>query len=389
MWYNDKIYKIFMKLKGVSTFDEGLESQGLLVKKLGVGQKVFKFLEKTKFLDIRKSDEKFEDWLQEISYKDFSNYLMQLNGILRGVPIKERLVDGKNVEVSLIMGFTNESISSYLPPVEKEKENFMREIFAALKDISDNEDRALLAYYALQAIHLFSDGNGRVGRLLYELISADGKNLTEDKLSELLDHNKTGHDGIGKGREIFSEKVLNPSRAYYLFNREVAKVVLGNEFFREYGKIYYSGSISNSSLPDNFELSSEERMLGGKMFGERDVANFGFFQLAITKLLQENGKLANCQYALVRPTNRNEVVFEDVGKKIMGIDDEIFFAEFTAEDVRRLIEIHKEIKSSFIRMIIDVFLNPHRHQLKEDDGKEVPIKSVFRKKLGYLKFLYR
>jgi len=352
------------------------EAQEPQAEKLETGKKVFGFLDRTKFLEARKSDEQFEEWIQKLSYEDFSNYLTRLNGILRETPIKQRSVDGKGVEVSF--GIAGDEIS-YLPPQAEVKENLMRETFEALKTIPDNDDRALLAYYALQAIHPYSDGNGRTGRLLHELISSEGKELTEEKLSRLLDHDKEGHAGTGEGRDAFAKKVLDANSAYYFINREVAKEVLGDEFLQENGKIFYSGYVGIGNVPKDIELSPEERQLAEKIIGEGDVPNFPFRGLAIVKLLQENGKLANCLFVVNRPTKQGEVVPEDVGKKILGIDNEKFEAELTAEDVRRLIEIHKDIKSRFIRQMIDIFKNPDAHQLKIKVGEEVPIKKVFRK----------
>lgn len=154
---------------------------------LKTGEMVFNFLDKTGFLDIRKSDEKFKEWVQKISYKDYSEYLTRLNGILREIPIKQRSVDGNFVELGF--GVAGDEIS-YLPPATEEKDTLMRETFDVLQHISDSEDRALLAYYSIQAIHPYNDGNGRTGRLIHELFSEKGKKLNKESLSDLLDHKK-------------------------------------------------------------------------------------------------------------------------------------------------------------------------------------------------------
>ena len=353
------------------------EKQEPAEEKLETGKKVFEFLDRTKFLDVRKSDEQFDEWLQKLSYEDFSNYLTRLNGILREVPIKQRSVDGKGVEISF--GRIGDEIS-YLPPAAEEKENLMKETFDSLKSIPDNEDRALLAYYALQAIHPYSDGNGRTGRLLHELISAEGKELTEKKLSQLLDHDKAGHAGTGKGRDAFAEKVLEANMVYYYINREVAKEVLGDDFLNENGKIYYSGTVGIGRVPENVDISPEEKQLAEKIIGEGDVPNFDFRGMVIRKLLQENGKLPDFEYTINRTLPEGEVVPEDVGKKMFGIDNEKFEAELTTEEIRRLIEIHKDIKTRFVREMIDVFANPDEHQIKTKDGKDIPIKNIFCRK---------
>lgn len=351
------------------------EKQEQADKKLETGERVFNFLNKTGFLDVRKSDEKFEEWIQKLSYEDYSEYLTRLNGILREIPIKERSVDGSVVELGF--GVVGDEIS-YLPPANEEKDTLMRETFDALQHISDNEGRALLAYYSLQAIHPYSDGNGRTGRLLHEIISKDGKELTKENLSELLDHNKKGHSGNGKGRSVFEKKVLEANKAYYYINREIAKDIFEDDFFKEYGSIYYSGNVGLGTIPENINLSSQEKRFAEKIISEGHVKNFPFRGLVILKLLLENGKLSNYQFNIERTTVENEVIPEDVGKKLLGIDDEKFEPELTKEDVERIIEIHKDIKNRFIKTLIDIFENPDKHLFKNENGENTPIKQVFR-----------
>lgn len=354
------------------------ERQEPVEEKLETGKKVFEFLDRTKFLDVRKSDEQFDEWLQKLSYEDYTNYLTRLNGILREVPIKKRTVDGSGVEVSFgIMGDI-----SYLPPAAEQKDGLMRESFDALKQIPDNEDRALLTYYALQAIHPYSDGNGRTGRLLHEIISEDGKELTEEKLSELLDHDKEGHGGTGKGRDVFAEKVLDANSAYYYINREVAKEVLGDNFLQENGSIHVASASGVGFLSEavKVKLSPEEATLAEKVLGEGDVNNFSFRGIVLSKFLSERTDLQKYQYQVKQPLDeRRGVVPEDVGKKIAGIDAEELMPNLTEDDARRLIEIHKEVKTKFIESMIDIFANPENHKMKTKEGEEVSIKSVFRK----------
>lgn len=354
------------------------ENQEQKEEKLETGKKVFEFLERTKLLDVRKSDEQFNGWLQELSYEDYSNYLTRLNGILREVPIKKRTVDGSRVEVSFgIMGDI-----SYLPPSDEQKDGLMRESFDALKTIPDNEDRALLTYYALQAIHPYSDGNGRTGRLVYEIISEDGKELTEEKLSELLDHDKEGHAGTGKGRDVFAEKILDVNSAYYYINREVAKEILGDNFVQENGSIYVASASGFGNLSEAVKqkLSPEEATLAEKVLGEGDVSNFSFRGIVMSKFLSERPDLQEYQYQVKQPLDeRRGVVPEDFGKKIAGIDAEELMPILTEDDARRLIEIHKEVKTKFIKNMIDIFANPENHRIKTKEGEDVFIKSVFLK----------
>ena len=358
-------------LEGEPKF-EGQPPQEESIKKPETGKKVFKFLDRTGFLEARQSDEKFEEYLQSLSYEDYKDDITRLNGILRGKPIKGRSIDGKGVEVSLNMA--GESFTSYLPPSAEDKGDMLRESFDAIKNIPDNNSRGLLAYYSIQAIHPYADGNGRTGRLVYNLFSEKGKQLTQERLSELLDHEDQGETAVGKGREVFAEEVLEPNKAYSFINREVAKNFLGDDFTKEYGSIYYSGDLGAGSIPSGLDVSKEDADLAVKIMGEGEVGQFPFRGLAIYKLLQENGKLADCQYQLSVPTKGG--LPEDAGKKILGIDAEKFEANVTAEDVKRLIEIHKNLKKEFIKTMIDIFEHPDHHKT-QIEGNDYLIKDFF------------
>jgi hypothetical protein len=354
------------------------EKQEPAVEKLETSKKVFEFLDRTKFLDIRKSDEQFDEWLQKLSYEDYTNYLTRLNGILREVPIKKRAIDGGNVELSSQRG--DVSHAEYLPPSVEQKSDMMKEIFGALKQISNNEDRALLIYYALQAIHPYSDGNGRTGRLLHELISENGKQLTQASLSELLDHDSKGHEGTGEGRQVFSNKVLEPEEAYLYINHELTRDFLGKDFPNEYGSITaLVGKGGQAVLPESLkkQLSLQESILTEKILGESNVRYFPFSGIVLMKLLGQNQELQKYQSeGNLRLTNAE--ISEDNGKKCIFVNAIKMYSDFTSDHVKQLFEIHKEVKSKFIQTMIDIFTNPENHQVKTKKGEKVPIKNMFR-----------
>ncbi len=338
------------------------------VERLETGKKAFDFLDRVGLLEARKSDEQFEAFLQKTSYDEYKTYLTRLNGILREIPIHQRSIDGEDVEISFGVG--QETL--YIPPDENQKDPLMKEVFEAIKQISSNKDRALLVYYTIQAIHPYADGNGRTGRLLYELISEDGKNITEERLSQLLDHDNSSKQSVGNGRIDFTEKVTPPEMAYYWINRELAKEMLGEDFLKEYGSINYSGPIGVANVPSELNIPPSEKQLAEKIISEAGVGRFAFRSLAIVKLLQENNKLEKCRYE-IKPTVKGATT-EDNGKKVFGIDDEKFEASLNEEDVKRLIEIHKDMKRKFMKTMVDIFTQPDKHLIENSDKRKIPLK---------------
>src|SRR3990167_3402170 len=93
------------------------------VEKIETGKKVFDFLERIKFLDIRKSDESFEEWIQNLSYDNFIYYITRLNGILRASPIKDRELDRRGVELST--EYEGAPHVRYMPPATELKSGML------------------------------------------------------------------------------------------------------------------------------------------------------------------------------------------------------------------------------------------------------------------------
>ncbi|MEN9552171.1 MAG: Fic/DOC family [Candidatus Parcubacteria bacterium] len=349
--------------------------------KMETGKKVFDFLERIKFLEFRKSDEDFEKWIKQLSFEEFEQYLNRLNGMMRSLPKDERGRDGDDVKIETSNPFI--SYTEYLPPDSSQKDSLMKEAFVAFKQISNNEDRALLLYYIIQAVHPYSDGNGRLGRLLYELVSSSGKDLKEEDLSKYLDHNKKGHNGNGEGREFFAKKILEPKHAYYYINREVAREVLGKGFTQEYGKLYLYSPLDSAPTFNHLKegddgLSVRELSLAQTALQQTGVDHFSFSGLILSKLMQEKSSLQKYQKQGMILGDNFGVAQEDVNKHIFSIDDEEMVKEFTAGDVRRIIEINSDLKIKFVRTIIDIFVHPESHQVKvSEDEESLPIKQLF------------
>jgi hypothetical protein len=344
-------------------------------KPLETGKKVFAFLSKTKFLEIRKNDTKFEEWMASISFEDFMLYLSRLNGILREVQIEKRSIDGGR---SIIFDYDQTDQIKYLPPAASEKGNLIRDVFYSLRNITNQEDRALLFYYALVAIHPYADGNGRTARLIHELLSEEGKELTESKLSQLLDHDEKGGKGVGEGRYIFSRKVLEPESAFYYINRELVKDVLGEDFLSEFAKIYYFGFSDRGDGFKNIKSKKGNLALAKKFLSEDGIDNFPFRGIAVAKFLQEKGTLSQFNSDIFRTTGEKEVVPEDVGKKILTIDADEFESSMTPKDLLRFIKICMDIKNRFIAVMIDIFKNPDAHVLKSKSARIYKVKEIFR-----------
>jgi hypothetical protein len=341
----------------------------------GTGQRVFAFLHKTGFADLRQSDEKLEDWIQSTTYEDFTSYITRLNGIITNEPLQRRSFRGSKVMVG--NDWINQG-DAFHTPFSSTKEKLLRQVFDATKKLGSNDDRALLLYYSLQDLHLFADGNGRTGRALYQMISDKGKQLSETELSALLDHQKD--EAVGNGRSVFAESVLKPETAFYYIRREMFKKMFPDEFAQGYRDVRSFAQSGDPEWPDSdkdklrkHDERAREAVQG--LFSET-TDRLSFRSLALLRLVKEKGILGQYQgddQDLVKTWHN--VTPEDKGKKQLYVDAYKLNEDITEDDVRRLFGIYVELDNEFFNQLIGIFESPSDHRVEETD-----LKNLFHKK---------
>ncbi|MEI7480668.1 MAG: hypothetical protein WCJ59_03500, partial [bacterium] len=124
-------------------------------------EKIVSFLEKIDAYDYFKN--LLSNNIEKPNFNEFANFLVRINGIARNIPIHERNFDGKNVRLGSVIGDTTEV------PNHEDKENLLRHAYEEGLAI-DNEDLKYLLPAVINAVHLFSDGNGRTSRIIHLLL---------------------------------------------------------------------------------------------------------------------------------------------------------------------------------------------------------------------------
>lgn len=348
---------------------EGIESPLIQTKP---SKKVFDLLERSNFLAIRESDERFNAWFESLSYDDFEQYITRLNGILRKTPISERTIDGQHIYVSANSASNQ---IGYLPPDMRDKSMLLIDTFSAIKTMKDNNERALLTYYAIQYIHPFKDGNGRTGRLLYVLFSDERKDVSESKLAELLDHDED--DRSIHGRQLFARKILHPKKADNFITREVARDTFGETFLNRYGEIYYSDNFGSVTIPNYPEITPAQHDYVKRILSQEQEGSFPFRSVTVLTRLQETKQLDRFQIEGLGTITEYDGLPEDKGKEVFGIDSQLFEENLTVQDIQALILIHRKLKISYVKKLIDIFIHPEAYTITNNKGTKISLKSVF------------
>jgi len=111
----------------------------------------------------------------DAKFQDFENLLIQLNGIIRNIPVNERDIDGKTVVITDEKGLFAEDV----PPDINDKEKLLEKMFNSGKNINDRQNKALLFSTIINAVHPFDDGNGRIARTISDMLLAKSEKSTQ------------------------------------------------------------------------------------------------------------------------------------------------------------------------------------------------------------------
>ncbi|MDP3880616.1 MAG: hypothetical protein Q8Q32_00320 [bacterium] len=300
-------------------------------------QKLVGFFEKTAALDFfQKIAEGTKD---RPSFQEFRDFLTRINGILRDIPIAKRSEDGQGV---FLQGFGENSEV----PRHEDKLPLLQEAY----EKSETLEREYIKYFIpaiINAVHLFSDGNGRTSRTIYLLLENHGSNENfASALKEALSLN---------GR-------LNAIDANTAFIRGD----LENEVLRR------NGWLKKGDPPYQQEqLGKINSGIASLEWSELD-GNYSGYEFAgkVEELSIDNGQyMITAVYNFLGQERINEVTEEyDVdGKQYQTISPKKMMEALTPNEWEAILdEFYKLIKEE-TEILIDVFVHPDQHKSK--DGK--------------------
>jgi|GEM_PF-2740395 len=314
-------------------------------------EKISTFLERSGFVHVMSSSSEFKEWIRQLSFEEFREHLGRLNGIIREIPIAKREVDGENVSVgNMTMGV------DFIPPHAEDKELLLKEAFEKMQAMDNLEDQGLLLYLVIQYLHLFNDGNGRLGRLLFYLIQKiqDSSEVDAKEMRGLL-----SHDGVsGPGRNLFHKGIKAPFYISHTMNQVVAREILSEEFTQRYRKIYPVDLMAGSVSIDNKTLNPEIKNQLEAVASEAGGGVFSFRDLTMVKYLENHNVLDEYEVSLE--------VNEGLQKTIYRYDANELLTSISEEGAKEILAISREIKKEFVKRLIDVISDPEEYRINEE-----------------------
>lgn len=321
-------------------------------------ERVIKFLKKIGYFELIKDERKYNEFLQKLDYDQFKRLIFSFNALLRNIRVHEKGESNVTVRVGDIRGVR--------PGIRDE---LLHNLFDSIKKIDNNHDRAMLMYYQLLRMHIFSDGNGRTSRFLYELLNCqDDFNSvkkyfihTSDSQNSTTSYNKFNEsfDAVNNfmNEHYVSDKLSDSN--IYIINKYVNelpdcmknKVVTALKLDDELSKNSNPGKVY--SLISNY-LSEEEKKVFLDYLGDTGL---GMFTMPGTMLTIVNLKKGNIDYII----NSDKERFSTSSAFVFNIYDPNTFYNWNRDDFLLAIKIADEAKKYNINLLNDIFVNKNEY----------------------------
>ncbi len=278
------------------------------------------------------------DTLKDMKFDQFERFLTRINGISRAIPIKER----KPYKRTTIYRGKKTKELGYQPPATTDKRELLENSFSAAKSLSNSEHAATLLGLTINAIHPKGDGNGRLSRTVYTLLT---KGFDKEVLQKALSE-ETGRREV----DINPEKVDLPED----YAKQRVKMSAEKVGFEGNMPVILNGAHDTEILifqkPGGLnittELSENEQEILHNII--KDTAGLAVIvEFALSKGMDIFAKTKGTEYGVALDVNE---LMQSLSKK----------------DVRDIIDRAQQYKKDYIHHIIDIFTNPENSEIADD-----------------------
>lgn len=258
---------------------------------------------------------------RHISFQEFKDLLLRLNGIIRDVPKGERRISDR-VEIITWSIFNN--LTGYVPP--QNKDQYLKKMYDIFHSSETPENKARILYYAMQFIHPFSDGNGRTGRFLYELIS-NNYDLKHENLEKVLQNTSW--------RQLLS--IPDAEKVSHLIEWLMFR---DSDIFEEAPKGLYSGIMLdtydiNKNISENWLYKQAQKIMDSNYLSE-DMNFRSFILYKINK---------NKKYTKFSKHERTGKIFFDWEEIMDNLQE---------DDLKFIIDEYKKYEEKRMNMVFDI-----------------------------------
>lgn len=319
-----------------------------------LGRAAMRFFEHTRFAKTRKNPELFEDFIQSLDVKTATDYLKRLNGMLRGSNFKDRGY------------YPGMQIDDHVAPYPEIQETNYASALDAIKKIQNPRYRAALAFYTINNMHTFHDGNGRTSRAVFEILENPDFDLDQSFYRHEDGEDVGDRIGFEREKHLHDVKIANM----------IVYKIMANNLARE-GEIdpRISEALNFKLLTDGMgiepeiyftpeadsELTEYQKGEIKHSFVDRDIAKF-----ALCEVLQEKGTAESVIDESINSSPR----FFNINIAVDENDDpessKRTFSGWTGKDYAHYMRNYFGAQVQVQQTLNDIFLHPERYPLSDE-----------------------
>ena len=289
--------------------------------------------------------------ISEMSRDEFLKMIIKLNKLLRSLDDNEEVL------------YEYMKAGNLVSPTREVQDRILEYLLSNISKIEDMKSRAAVTYYTLINLHMFSDGNGRTSRFMYDLISGD---VSEDnavfyfhKDSKKVQEQRNDFER-NRNIEDVGEVDKLPDKLLKKHFDFIPEYVYDNYIWITVGYSKKSPS-TEEIIPSNVlkELTKKELLDLDKILHDGYGVYLCPSGLAMLYVSQKKGELGNwwqkneadLKMGIGVPYRFNFSIFKNPN----------MISHWTLEDFRELIRVGNEVKYDRLKSIIDVFVTPSKY----------------------------
>lgn len=327
-----------------------------------------------KWKRFRTDEERFKEFIKNLTPERFMEFIMKINKELR------RTEDDEIISEGVIAG-------ELVATTKSVREETIKQLVDYLKQNPNMKEAATLIYCLLINFHMFSDGNGRAARFIYDLFS---NNLDESQFMYYFHKENNTHY---EGKEDFEEVrgIVDLGEINWITNSFIEDDI--KDILEEYPKLdnkvivcgvggFYADRQNRleSMLKEklNLDLTEEEyselvQLLtddGGVIY---TPSGLGMLMVSIEK--GDIEEWINMNEGLIESCKDDPNIYRTVSQRMaFSIKKGIhLLSEWTSDDFRKVIKIANQVKQRQLFHLINVFIRTEDYSY---DGS-VPLKDYF------------
>lgn len=290
---------------------------------------------------IAANPETCKAYLDAMTDDEFKAWLLRINASVRGIQYEGHDFDGKGTIVGDLSLFSmpEATVPVYTPPEPADRLPLVLDAFHLSKKIDDPNVAGALLATSVNLSHIHADGNGRVGRTIYALLSKGYKGSEDDPYYAELLANEAGRS-LSLDHAQLSSLLID---TYYADRKAAATSAYGYanplpESSEEYPVCDPQFRFPPTNIFDPFYWVAEQGLNTKSETILKQVIDdppYVFRDLAVFELLLETGRAEQ----FVRYSEEGDCYLIAYGD---------FLAALTDEDVLRLGELHRTIRRDFV-----------------------------------------